>query len=71
MKRKENLPKITIGVTKLKTKELPMNFDVEQKIIYAELPQELNENDFNIYFLKLLTKIHLFLLQMEEKALII
>ena len=32
--------KLTIGVTKLKTKELPMDFNIEQKIIYAELPQD-------------------------------
>ena len=43
--RRREPAKITIGVTKLKTKELPMNFDVKNKIIYTELPQELNEND--------------------------
>lgn len=37
--------KLTIGVTKLKTKELPMDFNIEQKIIYAELPNEIDEND--------------------------
>lgn len=37
--------KLTIGVTKLKTKELPMDFNIEQKIIYAELPNEIGEND--------------------------
>ena len=43
--RRREPAKMTIGVTKLKTKELPMNFDVKNKIIYTELPQELNEND--------------------------
>lgn len=43
--RRREPAKITIGVTKLKTKELPMKFDVKNKIIYTELPQELNEND--------------------------
>lgn len=37
--------KLTIGVTKLKTKELPMDFNIEQKIIYTELPQEIDENN--------------------------
>lgn len=54
--RRREPAKMTIGVTKLKTKELPMNFDVEQKIIYAELPQELNENDL-IYISETLDEI--------------
>lgn len=43
--RRREPAKMTIDVTKLKSKELPMSFIAEEKIIYAELPQELNEND--------------------------
>lgn len=42
-KRRESA-KLTIGVTKLKTRELPMAFNIEKKIIYAELPQEISDD---------------------------
>ena len=54
--RRRKPAKMTIGVTKLKTKELPMSFIAEEKIIYAELPQELNENDL-IYISETLDEI--------------
>lgn len=43
--RRREPAKMTIEVTKLKSKELPMSFIAEEKIIYGELPQDLNEND--------------------------
>ena len=43
---RENEPaKLKIGVTKLITKELAMDFDPEKKIIYCEVPEEVTEND--------------------------
>ena len=46
---RENEPaKLKIGVTKLITKELAMDFDPEKKIIYCEVPEEVTEN-YSIY----------------------
>ena len=43
---RENEPaKLKIGVTKMITKELAMDFDPEKKIIYCEVPEEVTEND--------------------------
>lgn len=43
---RDNEPaKLKIGVTKLITKELPMDYHVEKKLIYCELPEEISEND--------------------------
>lgn len=42
--RRKEPAKLTIGVTKLKTKELLLDFDAEKKIIYGELPQGFDDN---------------------------
>lgn len=54
---RENEPaKLKIGVTKLLTKELAMDFDPEKKIIYCEVPEEVTEND-SIYVSETLDEI--------------
>lgn len=54
---RENEPaKLKIGVTKLITKELAMDFDPEKKIIYCEVPEEVTEND-SIYVSETLDEI--------------
>ena len=54
---RENEPaKLKIGVTKLITKELAMDFDAEKKIIYCEVPEEVTEND-SIYVSETLDEI--------------
>lgn len=54
---RENEPaKLKIGVTKLITKELAMDFDPEKKIIYCEVPEEITEND-SIYVSETLDEI--------------
>lgn len=54
---RENEPaKLKIGVTKLLTKELAMDFDAEKKIIYCEVPEEVTEND-SIYVSETLDEI--------------
>lgn len=54
---RENEPaKLKIGVTKMITKELAMDFDAEKKIIYCEVPEEVTEND-SIYVSETLDEI--------------
>lgn len=54
---RENEPaKLKIGVTKMITKELAMDFDPEKKIIYCEVPEEVTEND-SIYVSETLDEI--------------
>lgn len=43
---KNNEPaKLKIGVTKVITKELPMDYHYEKKLVYCELPESVGEND--------------------------
>lgn len=42
--QKNEPAKLKIGVTKLKTKELEMNFSAEKRVIYAELPESVADN---------------------------
>lgn len=43
---KNNEPaKLKIGVTKVITKELPMDYHYEKKLVYCELPESVSEND--------------------------
>ncbi len=42
--QKNEPAKLKIGVTKLKTKELEMDFSTEKNIIYAELPERITDN---------------------------